>query len=107
VRWQHARRRGREHARSVAGDSVFGGQLNPGGAPDWHALDSETFTGPMAKQGFRGWKSQLMAGVRASEALVAVGPKDWRPADLHGVTLADLPGRSVNAQSRVVDLSFQ
>ncbi|MBB5421452.1 hypothetical protein [Paraburkholderia atlantica] len=82
------------------------GRLDASGNPEWRALRTETFASPMVKQGFRGWKSQLMAGVRQAESLFMVGTNDWRPANLHGITLANLPGRSANAQSRVMDLSY-
>jgi Phosphoinositide phospholipase C, Ca2+-dependent len=82
------------------------GQLNANGTPDWNALQTAAFTSPLVKQGFRGWKSELLAGVRTGESLVAVGTNDWRPEDLHGITLADLPaGESADNFSDVVDLS--
>lgn len=47
--------------------------------PYWQALDSESFSVALTKQGFRGWKSELLVGARVADKLapvhdVVVGP---------------------------------
>jgi hypothetical protein len=77
--------------------------------PEWHTLGTATFPSPMTKQGYRGWKSELLVGLRTADQLNAVGMNDWRPefSRLHQVSLADLPNRDLaNKNSRIVDLPF-
>jgi hypothetical protein len=74
------------------------------GQPMWELVATRTFNRPMTKQGFRGWKDQLLAGVRTASALLANG---WaNPASLRPITLVDLPEQHDYAGGAVVDLSY-
>jgi hypothetical protein len=83
---------------------------SPSWRPDWHEIETEPFPVPLTKQGYRGFKSELLAGLRSADHLIPVGVNDWRPdfSRLHQITLADLPNQEIAGafSTRVVPLSF-
>ncbi len=75
------------------------------GQPMWSLVATKTFNRPMTKQGFRGWKDQLLAGLRVADALLSTGLAD--PTHLRSLTLDDLPEqRNYSGGGQVVDLSY-
>ena len=95
--------------------------------PQWNLLDTGSFPAPMTKQGFRGWKSELLVGLRVADKLNPVyytppspspgviGPPSGTryvvpdPSSLHDISLEDILNREVagnDHSSRVVNLSF-
>ena len=96
--------------------------------PNWGLLESWSLPQPMTKQGFRGWKSELLVGLRIADKLNRVNytapvtpspgvigpPAGTRyvvpdPTRLRDISLLDLPNREAagnDSLSRVVNLSF-
>ncbi len=90
------------------------GRLTPASAipwlPDWQLLGTGSFAEPISKQGYRGWKSELVVGPRVADQLNSVGINDFRPefTRLHQITIADLPNReAAGPGSQVVGLAFR
>ncbi len=77
------------------------GAMQPGWTPIGTAA---SFTAPLTRQGYRGWKSELFTGIKVSETVTGGG---LPTAALHDITLNDLPFQEgATSTARVVDLSY-